>query len=163
MENFSHTQNSKVEWISMCPLPSFNIHHSGPVVFHLCSYSLPSTPPILFLNKFRKQPFMLLLRFYLFIFRERGREGEGEGEKHECVVAFHTSPTRDPACNPSMCLDWELNWWPIGLPASTQSTKPHQPEPSDCLFCHHIFLVISLGLTTLNILYAEDSQMCYLH
>ena len=52
--------------------------------------------------------------FYLFIFRERGREGEREGEKHQCVVASHMAPTGEPACNPGMCPDWELNWRPLG-------------------------------------------------
>ena len=45
-----------------------------------------------------------LLRFYLFIFRQRGREEGREGEKHQCVVASHTPPTGDLACNPGMCL-----------------------------------------------------------
>ena len=39
-------------------------------------------------------------RFYLFIFRERGREGEREGENHQCVVASHVPPTRDPGMGP---------------------------------------------------------------
>ena len=47
-------------------------------------------------------------RFYLFILREKGRGGK-EGEKHQCVVASLVSPTGDPACNPGMCPDWELN------------------------------------------------------
>ena len=51
---------------------------------------------------------------YLFIFRERGRK-EKEGEKHHCVVASHSFPTGDLACNPGMCPDWELNWRPFGL------------------------------------------------
>ena len=38
-----------------------------------------------------------------------------------------THPTRDLACNPGMCPDWELNWRPFGLQAGTQSTEPHQP------------------------------------
>ena len=53
--------------------------------------------------------FLFFKRFYLFIFRERGREGEIEGEKHQCVVASHEAPTGDPACNPGMSPDWELN------------------------------------------------------
>ena len=32
-----------------------------------------------------------------------GREGEREEEKHQCVVASHTLPARDLACNPGMC------------------------------------------------------------
>ena len=51
----------------------------------------------------------LLLFKILFIFRERRREGEREGEKHQYVVASHTPPTGDLACNPGMSPDWELN------------------------------------------------------
>ena len=61
-------------------------------------------------------------RFYLFIFRLRWREGE----KHQYVVASHTPHTRDPACNPGMCPDWESNQLPFGSQASTQSTEPQQ-------------------------------------
>ena len=65
--------------------------------------------------------------FLKFIFRERRTEGEREGEKHQCVVASHTFPTGDLACNPGMCPDGESNQWPFGSQASTQSTEPHQP------------------------------------
>ena len=44
-----------------------------------------------------------------FIFREREREREREGKKYHCVVAPHTLPTGDLACNPVMCPDWESN------------------------------------------------------
>ena len=54
-------------------------------------------------------------------------EGESEGQKHQCVVASHSPPTGDPACNPGVCPDWPLNRRPFGLQASTQSTVPHQP------------------------------------
>ena len=50
-----------------------------------------------------------LFSIYLFISRGRGREGEREGEKHQCVVVSPASPTRDPAGNPGMCPDQELN------------------------------------------------------
>ena len=63
----------------------------------------------------------------LFIFRESGRKGEREGEKHQCVVASHTSPPGDPACNPGMCPDRESNPRPFGSQASTQSTQSRQP------------------------------------
>ena len=53
--------------------------------------------------------FFFFLRFHLFIL-ERGKGKEKEGEKHQCVVASHMPPTGDPACNPRICLDWELNW-----------------------------------------------------
>ena len=61
---------------------------------------------------------------YLLIFRQEGRDGE----KHPCVVASHAlRPTRNLACDPGMCLDWELNQQPFGSQAGTQSTEPHQP------------------------------------
>ena len=50
---------------------------------------------------------------YLFLERGEGREGE----KHQCVVASHTPPTGDMACNSRMCPDWELN----GRPLSSQA------------------------------------------
>ena len=71
-------------------------------------------------------------RFYLFIFRERGTEGEREGEKHQCVVASCMPPTGNPAYNPGMCPDWELNQQPFGSQAGTQSTKPYQPGHINC-------------------------------
>ena len=75
---------------------------------------------------YNKCEYTLLKDFiYLFIFRER--EGEREGEKHQCVVALHTTPTGDLACNPILCPDWELNHPPLGSQAGTQSTEPHQP------------------------------------
>ena len=50
----------------------------------------------------------LFLIIYLLNFRERGKEGEREGEKHQCVVS-HVPSTGDPAHNPGMRPDWELN------------------------------------------------------
>ena len=47
------------------------------------------------------------------MFREMGRGGEREGQKHPCVVASCTFPTGDPAHNPGMCPDWELNRLPL--------------------------------------------------
>ena len=74
-----------------------------------------------------------LFKKILFIL-ERGREGEREGEKHQCAVASHVPPTGDLVCNPGMCPDQELNWWPIGSQACTQSTEPHQPGLSESTF-----------------------------
>ena len=66
----------------------------------------------------------------LFIFLERRGEGEREGEKHQCVVASHISPLGTwTTHNPGMCPDWESNWQPVCLLASTQSTEPYQPGP----------------------------------
>ena len=45
----------------------------------------------------------LHLFFFNVFILERGREGEREGEKHQYMVASHTSPTGDLACNPGMC------------------------------------------------------------
>ena len=36
------------------------------------------------------------------------------------------SPTGDLACNLGTCPDWESNWRPFGLQASTQSMEPPQ-------------------------------------
>ena len=56
---------------------------------------------------------------FIYLFLERGRKGE----KHQCVVASHTPPNGDLACNPGMCPDWESNQ----PQASAQPTEPHQP------------------------------------
>ena len=56
-------------------------------------------------------------------------EEEREGDIREIHQsgASRTPPTGGLARNPSMCPDQELNWWPFGLQAGTQSTEPHQP------------------------------------
>ena len=61
-------------------------------------------------------PLIIYLKI-LFIFQERGREGERGREISMCkitsifqLVASCTPPTRDMACNPSMCPNWESNW-----------------------------------------------------
>ena len=72
------------------------------------------------------------------MFRE-GKGGEREGEKHQCVVATHTPPTGELACNPDTCPDWESNQRPFGSQASAQSTEPHQSGPMlNVLRCHSI-------------------------
>ena len=70
---------------------------------------------------------IFFLRLYLFIFRERGREGEREGVKHQCLVASSIPHTRDMACNPGMCPDWESNQHCFGSQARAQSIELHQP------------------------------------
>ena len=62
---------------------------------------------------------------YLFTFRERAREREGE--KHQWVGASLMPPTRDLACKPGMCPDWELNWQLFASQAHAQSTELRQP------------------------------------
>ena len=69
----------------------------------------------------------LLSKDCIYFYRGEGREKKGE--KHQCVVASHTPPTGDLACNPSMCPEWELNQQPFGSQAGAQSTEPHQPGP----------------------------------
>ena len=66
---------------------------------------------------------------YSFLERRQGREKERERnidgwEKHP-LVASHMPPTRDMACNPGMCPDWESNQQPFSLQAGIQSTEPH--------------------------------------
>ena len=52
--------------------------------------------------------------FFLFqFFLERGEEKDKEGEKHQCVVASHTPPTGNLACNPGTCPDWESTGNPL--------------------------------------------------
>ena len=63
-----------------------------------------------------------------------GREEEREGEKHQCVFASQVSPTRDLACNPGMCPDWESNPWPFASRAHAQSTELHQPGKQHYIF-----------------------------
>ena len=82
---------------------------------------------------------MNFFKDYLFIFREKGRERKREGEKHQCVVASHSFPTEDHACNPGMCPDWESNRWPFGLQAGAQSTELHQPGLFATEFIYHDF------------------------
>ena len=68
----------------------------------------------------------------IYLFKREGKGGRKRGEKHRCTRAIsiscsHTLLTGDLACNPAVCPDWELNWWPFGLQTDVQSTKPYQP------------------------------------
>ena len=70
---------------------------------------------------------IILFKDFIYLFLERG---EGDREKHCCVretVASHMPLTRDLACNPGMCPNWESNQQPFSLQSSAQSTEPHQP------------------------------------
>ena len=69
---------------------------------------------LLYLSNF----FSFLKKDFIYLFLERGREREIEGEKHQCVVAPCVHPTRDLACNPGTCPDWESNQWPFASPLS---------------------------------------------
>ena len=75
-------------------------------------------------------PFLKKILF-IYIFREREREGERERnidvwEIHQ-LVASPMPPAGDPAHNPDMYPDWELNRQPFSLQAVAQATEPHQP------------------------------------
>ena len=79
--------------------------------------------------------------------------GERKEEKHQCVIASHTPPTRDLACNPGMCPDWESNQQLFGSQASTQSTEPHQPGEFVIIFYFYgtVISVYALGEQTICI------------
>ena len=57
----------------------------------------------------------LFLRFYVFL--EKGEEGKKKGENRaqemHRLVASSAPPTGDPACNPGVCPDQELNLQPF--------------------------------------------------
>ena len=84
------------------------------------------------LYKFSIQKIFLKIIIYLPSERGEGREkerGRNIGMWEICQsVASCMSPSGDLTCTPGMCPDWELNWWPFGSQASTQSIEPHQPE-----------------------------------
>ena len=67
--------------------------------------------------------------------RERRREREREEEKHQLVASF-LPPNGDPAYNPGMYSDRELNRWPFSLQASAQFTEPHQSGQNVFLYFH---------------------------
>ena len=62
---------------------------------------------------------VLYFKDFIYLFLERGREGKREGEEHQCVIAFHVSPTGDLASNPGMCPDWKSNQGPFGSQAGS--------------------------------------------
>ena len=87
--------------------------YSKPIVT-LCLKEKEALEALVYKKYLRKMSLLFYLIYflkilYLFMFRERVRDGEREGEKHQCVGASGTPPTGDPACNPGMCHDWELN------------------------------------------------------
>ena len=67
----------------------------------------------------------MYLFIYLFIYL-RGEGREKERERNNVWLPLLSSP-REPACNPGMCSDWELNQQLFGLQPGTQSTETHEP------------------------------------
>ena len=92
----------------------------GRVYFHLgCSKTLSLCYLFIYLFEREKEALicyptqsrihcLIFLKDFTNLFLERG-EGRQKAKKHQCVVASRTPPTGDPAHNPDMCPDWELN------------------------------------------------------
>ena len=97
-----------------------------------------------FLSLSRKN-FLKILFIYFQTERKGGRK---RGRKHQCVVTSCASTTGDLACNLGMCPDWESNWRPFGVQASTQSTEPHQPGQN--------FLIYTLDISPLSDIYSAQ-------
>ena len=74
-----------------------------------------------------KEIFFFKNKDSIYLFREEKTGRKTGRETLICVVASRASSTGDLTHNPGMCPDWELNWWPFGSQAGTQSTEPHQP------------------------------------
>ena len=118
-------------WIQVCKCPwqeSWSLLDVEDIVTPMQSglsgAHFPWSPEICMKIYFCSLPYTRFFLKVLFIFRQRGREGEREEEKHQCVVASWASTTGDLAHNPSMFPDSELNQWPFGSQAITQSTEP---------------------------------------
>ena len=70
----------------------------------------------------------MFFKDFIYLFLERGEGREKERERNinvwlplKCPLV-ETWPTTQ-----AYALDWESNWWPFCLQASTQSTEPHPP------------------------------------
>ena len=80
----------------------------------------------------------------MYLFLERGKERE---ETQVCQrninwlsIAHPQPPTRDLACNPGVCPDWESNWWLFGLKDYAQPTEPQQSGPPLSLISFMLFI-----------------------
>ena len=71
---------------------------------------------------------------FIYLFSETGELGETETremlmwEMHPSISCLFNTPTRDLACNPGLCPDWESNWQPFDLQDNAQPNEPHQSE-----------------------------------
>ena len=72
-------------------------------------------------------------RFFERLYLERGEGREKERGRNinvweiHWLVASHTPPTGDLACNLGICPDWGSNRQPFHSQTGAQSTEPHQP------------------------------------
>ena len=95
----------------------------------------------------RREPKTILFFFkilFIFTFGERGREGE-RGDKHQYVAASHMAPTRDPACNPGVCPDWESNQRPLGSQPALNALS-YTSQAKIILFKKSLYKCIILSL-----------------
>ena len=86
----------------------------------------------------------ILKRFCIFIFRE-GRKREREISMHErYIYQLHLSCHQpgEPARDPDMCTDQELNRQPFGSQAHTKSTKWHQPGHKSLFLLYFSFIYL---------------------
>ena len=86
---------------------------------------------------------------FIYLFLER-RERK-EGETHQRVVASHTPPAGDLACNPGMFPDWESNLWFVGLHSihwATPARAVHLSSLSDPLI--HRLVQVSVSLSSVS-------------
>ena len=77
---------------------------------------------------FKQNITKIFLKDFIYLFLERGRKGGREGNINVWLPFMHSLLETWPMIQ-ACALDWELNWWPFGSQAGTQSTKPHQPGP----------------------------------
>ena len=85
----------------------------------------------------------LLFKGFIYLPWETGEEREKKGETH-WLVASHTLPAGDQACNPGMCPDRKSSRGPCSLQASTPSTEPHQPGHRSCFEVDLIYNITTL-------------------
>ena len=82
---------------------------------------------------------VLFFKDVIYLFLERGdrREKERERNIHVWLPPMHP-PLGDPASNPGMCHDWELNQGSFGSQAGAQCTKPHQPGQNTTILYYKV-------------------------
>ena len=77
------------------------------------------------------QNFFLIFKKILFIYFEgKGKRGRKRERETSLCGCLSYTPYWGPGPQPSMCPDWEPNWWPFGSQASIQPSEP--PQPGQC-------------------------------